>query len=206
MRIEGLVWHHLAAGGHRDCDLSAVADHRVDEPHPVEDGTEAELLSWHTRGTQASWHWIRGSKCPWLSLVLNGHEAAMALDLDPPLELLLRAEAGEFELLEREEHPGEAVDHLRVAAGIYLEHLRVQADGSRETLGLLEALVRIIPRRRERERGNGHVVGQASPPSVAVREGSFPPRMAPMRGQKTYRSSAGDTRTPRSPAVLAAEE
>src|SRR5262245_54814337 len=100
----------------------------------------------------------------------------MTLNPPLPLEPLLRAKAGEFELLEREEHPGEAVDDLRVAAGIYLEHLRVQVDGCREALGLLEALLRVISRRRERESGNGHIVGQASPPSVAVREGSFPPR------------------------------
>src|SRR5262245_52650584 len=111
----------------------------------------------------------------------------MALDPSLPLEPLLWAETGEFELLQGEEHPGEAVDHLGVAAGVWLHHLRVQVDGCCEALGLLEALLRIISRRREHERGNGYVVGQASPPSVAVREGEFPPRMAPMKKQKTYR-------------------
>ena len=91
------------------------------------------------------------------------------------LHALLGAEAGELELLQSEEHPGETVDHLGVAARVCLEHLRVQADCRGKALGLLEALLRIISRRRERERGNGHVVGQASPPSVAVREGRFPP-------------------------------
>jgi hypothetical protein len=79
------------------------------------------------------------------------------------------------------------VDHLRVATGIYLEHLRIQADGCREALGLLEALLRIISPRRERGGSNGHLVGQASPPSRAVREGTVPTRTGPMEGQKTYR-------------------
>jgi hypothetical protein len=95
--------------------------------------------------------------------------ATVALDPLLPFETLLGAKTRQFELLDREEHPGEAVDYLGVAAGIYLEHLRVQADGCREALGFLETLLRIISRLRERECGNGHVVGQASPPSVAVR-------------------------------------
>jgi hypothetical protein len=93
--------------------------------------------------------------------------------LDPllPLEPLLWAEASKLELLEGEEHSGEAVNHLGVAAGVRLEHLRVQADCRRKALCLLEALRRIISRSRESERRDGYVVGQASPPSLAVREG-----------------------------------
>jgi hypothetical protein len=41
--------------------------------------------------------------------ILACHEATAPLDPPLPLQPLLRAEAGEFELLEREEHPGEAV-------------------------------------------------------------------------------------------------
>jgi hypothetical protein len=63
----------------------------------------------------------------WQLLVLS-HEAAMMLDPPLPFQPLLRAEAGEFELLERQEHPGEAVDHLGVAARVCLEHLRIHAD------------------------------------------------------------------------------
>jgi hypothetical protein len=57
-----------------------------------------------------------------------------------PLELLFRAEAGELELLQSEKHLCEAVDHLRVAAGVCLEHLRIEADCPSESLCLLEAL------------------------------------------------------------------
>ena len=89
----------------------------------------------------------------------------------PAARAALRAEAGEFELLEREKHPGEAMDHLGVAPRVHLEDLRIQADRRGETLSLLETFRRIISRWRECERRNGHVVGQASSPSLAGRGG-----------------------------------
>src|SRR5262245_52865064 len=119
--------------------------------------------------------------------VLFGDQTTMTLDASLPLEPLLWAEADEFELLQSEKHPGEAVDHLGVAAWVCLEHLRIQADCRREALCLLEALPRIISRRRKCERRDGHVVGQAFPPLLAVREG--PLRQA-MEEQKAYRPRA----------------
>jgi hypothetical protein len=111
----------------------------------------------------------------------------MALDPPLPFESLLGAEAGELELLESEEHAGEAVDCFGVAARVCREHLRVLPDGYREALGSLEALVWFISR-REREHGDGHVVGQASLLlSLTSGEGAFPTRTAPMDKQKTYR-------------------
>jgi hypothetical protein len=94
----------------------------------------------------------------------------MPLTLDP----LRWAEAGEFELLQGEEHPREAVDHLRVAARVFDEHLGVRPDCRSEALRLLEALCPIISFRfwrREHERSDGYVVGQGVSPPSDVREG-----------------------------------
>lgn len=62
----------------------------------------------------------------------------MALDPLLPFETLLGAKTRQFELLEGQEHSGEAVNHFGVAARVGLEHLRVQVDGCREALGLLD--------------------------------------------------------------------
>jgi hypothetical protein len=90
------------------------------------------------------------------------NKVTLALDAPLPFQTLLRAEAGEFELLEREKHPREAVHHLRVATRVCHEHLGVRPNCRREALRLLGELCPIISRRREHERSDGHVVGQAS--------------------------------------------
>jgi soluble cytochrome b562 len=69
--------------------------------------------------------------------VLLGEPVPKTLDLVLALESLHRAEAGELELLEGEEHPREAVNHLGVATRIFHEHLGVRPDRRREALRLV---------------------------------------------------------------------
>jgi hypothetical protein len=110
--------------------------------------------------------------------------------LNPPLPLLalLGTQAGELEFLESEEHLAEAMDHLRVAARILHERLGVRPDCRSEALRLLEALCPMVPRRREHERSDGHVVGQAFPPlSLTCRREQFHSRTAPIDKHKAYR-------------------
>jgi hypothetical protein len=84
------------------------------------------------------------------------------------------------------------VDHLGVAARIYLEHLRIQANRRGEALCLLETLRRIISGRQKCERRNGYVVGQAIAPSLAGRGGPY----GSDGGAKGVPSSLGDPAKP----------